>query len=308
MTVGVGLGEGGHLPGCLLEDHDEEHLPHPQRDEGPQVTTLPLGDLRGAEHRQEVPQGCHGGEGEQRVSDSRSPLTQQRLEPDDEHSTNRDDSQGPEHHPAPLTRGERIGNVKGEVAQLGTTMDESHEGQGHTDGCRDESDVVPVVVLEQTGDERSDEGADVDRHVEVQEALVTTRIAIVIEATDDRRQIRLDETGTDGDADKADPRRHHLRYRQDDVTGHDDETAPQGGDPRPENPVGEDTAGNRHEQHRSAIGGHHHLTGIDRQPEAAICQGVGDEVNEDGPHPEPGEPLPHFHLEHPRQTAGMTKE
>lgn len=38
-------------------------------------------------------------------------------------------------------------------------MDEGHEGQGHTDGCRDESDVVPVVVLEQTGDERSDEGA-----------------------------------------------------------------------------------------------------------------------------------------------------
>ena len=92
------------------------------------------------------------------------------------------------------------------------------------------------------------------------------------------------------------------------MTRHDDETAAQGGHPRPEDAVSENTARNRHQQHCGAVGSHNNLAGVDRQSQPAMGQSVGDEVDEDGAHAIPREPLPHFYLEHPRQTAGVAQE
>jgi len=55
--IRVGVGEGGHLAGRLLGDHEEQDRADPQGDVGAQVGALAGRDLGGAEHEDEVAQG-----------------------------------------------------------------------------------------------------------------------------------------------------------------------------------------------------------------------------------------------------------
>ena len=187
-------------------------------------------------------------------------------------------------------------------------VDEGHEGQGHADGGRREAGVVAVVVLEPSGHQRGEEGADVHGHVEQLEAAVAPRVVIVVEAADDRGQVRLDEPRPDGDADDPDPRQGRPGDRQADVAGHDDEAAVEGGQPRADDTVGEDAAGDRQEIDGGAVGGEDDLAGVVAQAEAAVGEGIGDEVEQDGAHPVVGEALPHLDVQHPRQSVGVAEE
>ena len=75
------------------------------------------------------------------------------------------------------------------------------------------NNVVAVVLAQPAGHQGGGHGADVDGHVEQLEAGVPPDVVVVVQAADDRRQVRLDEAGVDGDQEIRRPRRISIRSK-----------------------------------------------------------------------------------------------
>src|SRR3982074_1252349 len=73
------------------------------------------------------------------------------------------------------------------------------ESDHHTEPGGTEAERPTHPLAEDARDKRGDQGADVDSHVEDREAGVAARSALGIEITDDRRDVRLEESGAHHD-------------------------------------------------------------------------------------------------------------
>src|SRR5690606_30961717 len=71
----------------------------------------------------------------------------------------------------------------------------------HSDARRTEAPVPPYLLAQDTRDELSEKGADVDPHVEDREAGVATLATFRIQVTDDCRDVRLEQAGAEHDED-----------------------------------------------------------------------------------------------------------
>ena len=269
---------------------------------------LAAGDLRGAEHEGEVAdRGAHrddehrGGDGVEQVAGQ---------DPEDGHQRRRARHHAGRHEqqPAALVLPERVGDGEGEGRELVPPVDEGHQRDGHADRGGEEAGVVAVVLAQPAGHQGGGHGADVDGHVEQLEAGVPPDVVVVVQAADDRRQVRLDEAGADGDQDDPRPGEGGDGDRQADVAGHDDHAPVKGRRPRPDDPVGEDAPGNGQQVDGGAVGGQDDLAGVVAQAQAAVRRGVGDEVQQDGAHPVVGETLSHLDVEHPGQAPGVAEQ
>jgi hypothetical protein len=103
---------------------------------------------------------------------------------------------------------------------------------------------VPVDLLaEEAADERRQERAQVDPHVEDREARVATRIVLRVEAADHGAHVRLQQPGPDHDHDQPAEHRRHRRDRGEQMPKSDDQAPDQDGAAVPEDLVGQPAAG-----------------------------------------------------------------
>ena len=130
-------------------------------------------------------------------------LLERRPEDHDEREDHEDDAQaipfdGSQRNLRAARHAERAlrGRLAADVADIALREGEldDHREQ-HADAGREEADTPAVgrVLAERRADERREEGAGVDAHVEDRECAVTARIALRIEVADHRRDVRLEE-------------------------------------------------------------------------------------------------------------------
>src|SRR6266480_5913392 len=120
-----------------------------------------------------------------------------------------------------------------------------NEAGGHADARTCEADV-PVDPLRQiAGDERTEQRAEINPHVEDGEPRVAPRIARRVERADERAHVRLQQSGTEDDEDEAGIEEWKRPEREREVAQRDDDAADQDAAILPEPPVGDDAAEDR---------------------------------------------------------------
>jgi hypothetical protein len=86
------------------------------------------------------------------------------------------------------------------------------EAEDHADTGSAEA-VVPADLFPQdAGDQRRGECADIDPHVEDREACIPARTALRVQIANDRRDVRLEQPGSDDDENEAE---EECRPRED---------------------------------------------------------------------------------------------
>ena len=88
--------------------------------------------------------------------------------------------------PTDCAAGQRVRDGAPVVAEIAPEDDVLREAQRHPDGCGAEPPVEADAGLQQAGDQRSDERAEVDAQVEKGEAAVATRVVLVVQRAEQR--------------------------------------------------------------------------------------------------------------------------
>ena len=167
----------------------------------------------------------------------------------------------------------------------------------------------PILSCGQAGQQRSEERADVDAHVEDREACVATIVVLVVQATDHRGGVRLepaaaecDQHQTDADAPQA------GEDRERDVPAHDHDGAVEQGAFGADQPVRDPRADDRREVDRAAVCADDARGGRPRQCRGHRRRRVVQVIDQDALHAVEGEPLPHLDAEQVRQTPRLAEE
>ena len=169
--------------------------------------------------------------------------------------------------------------------------------------------VEPVVGLQEAGDERPEERADVDAEVEDREPGVSSRILRGVQRPDDGGRVRLQTAGADGDEDEADPEAPHARqHGEHDVAEHDDDRAVEEHALRPEQPIGDPRPEDRREIDGAAVRADDPRRDGLVHPEAALGDRVVHVEEQDALHAVEAEPLPQLHAEDGREGSRLPEE
>ena len=222
-----------------------------------------------------------------RVDDQRSRKRQRR------HNANRPNC-GPHESPvAPRMRARRR-RLPPRLAEMPARHHVLHHAQYHPHTRRRKA-VVPVQPLaEQPADDRPDERAQIHPHVKQREPRVAPRPALGIKLPHQRAGIRFQKRRTEDYEQQPSEKRARVRHRQREVPQRDHAPAPQHRALRPEQPVRDPPARQRHEIHRARI------KPVDRarrrliQPEPAARQPRRHVEDEQRPHPVVAHALPHL--------------
>ena len=89
------------------------------------------------------------------------------------------------------------------VLQPPSPEDVLRQAKQHTDAGRREAEMPIDALREVSGDERTNERAEVDAHVEQGESGVAARVPLPIERADERAHVRLQQAGADDDQAQA---------------------------------------------------------------------------------------------------------
>src|SRR5690606_18997962 len=92
-----------------------------------------------------------------------------------------------------LTRG-READARQELVLPQLVGDEPRD-HAHTGGAEAPVPAEARAAREVAADERAKEAAQIDAHVEDREASIATRVALLVELADHRRDVRLEEPG-----------------------------------------------------------------------------------------------------------------
>ena len=100
---------------------------------------------------------------------------------------------------------ETYGQAFGGGEELILQQSESEDGDNHCDAGAEEApleggEIVPAALAERTADERRDESAEVDAHVENGESGILTIVAMLVEVANHCRDVGLEETVTDDES------------------------------------------------------------------------------------------------------------
>jgi hypothetical protein len=152
--------------------------------------------------------------------------------------------------------------------------------------------------LQQAGDQRADERAEVDAQIEQGEAAVTARVILLIEGAEKRRRVGLQRAGAERDEPQADADAGQTgNQRERDVTAHHHHAAVEDGAFHAEKPIRDPAAQHCGEVNEPAVGADNASRGGLRHFESAVGEGVVEVVAEDREHPVEREPLPHLDAE-----------
>ncbi len=206
-------------------------------------------------------------------------------------------------------------------------------GKQHADAGREEADAPAVggILAERRADERCEEGAGVDAHVEDDECAVAPPIALRIQVADHRRDVRLEEPVAEdeqqqadvetrrrvGEGDAEDRKRegaghaHRVeRRREYELPGRHHEAADDHGLALAEEVVGEPAAEERRQVNEARVPGVKRERLAIRPAEAGV-HGVGcggGVEHEQCPHAVVAEALPHLRDEQEIQALRMAEE
>ena len=117
-----------------------------------------------------------------------------------------------------------------------------------------EPDVPVDALREIAGDERPEECAEVDPHVEDREPRVAPRVARRVERTDERADVRLQEAGADDDEGEAGVEEGQRLEREREVAERDDDAADEHAAVLAEEPIGDDAAEDRGAPDAAGVG------------------------------------------------------
>src|SRR6058998_363218 len=102
-----------------------------------------------------------------------------------------------------------------------------------------------LALAEGSDDERGDESAHVDAHVEDREACVASHIGGIVQRTDHRADVRLQQTCAHHDQRETEVKGRQGWIRETEVPERDDDAAPQHAAELAKPTIGDDAAGNR---------------------------------------------------------------
>ena len=162
---------------------------------------------------------------------------------------------------------------------------------------------MPVDLLAERGtNERRDECAEVDAHVEDREAGIAARIVARVERADDRGDVRFQQPGADDDQTEAEIERGDARESH---AAGDDDSADEHGAPVSEVAIGNEAAWDAHQIDEHCVEAID-LSGVFFTEAEAGLRDRADHVEEkQRAHPVIAEALPHFGEEAGEESAGM---
>ena len=168
----------------------------------------------------------------------------------------------------------------------------------------------PKLVCSQSGEQRSEERAEVDAQVEQREAGVATRVVRGVEGADERRGVGLDPAAAERDEDQADarPRAMPGKRRQGDVPGHDEDRRVEQRALGPDEPVGHPGPGDGAEVDQPAVGADDADRGVLGDPQSAVLDRVVQVEQQDALHAVEAEPLPQLDAEEVGQDPRLAEE
>ncbi len=181
-------------------------------------------------------------------------------------------------------------------------LDDSEE---HADAGAREPGMPVHFLREVPGDDRAEEGAEVDAHVENGEPRVPAVIARLVERSDEDRNVRLQKAGADDD--QREPgveRREHLE-REREMPHRDDDPSGEDAPVLAEQAVRNEAAEDRREPDASGVRAVEgaRVPVVEAEPPGGDR---GDHVeDEERPHSVVAEPFPHFREEQDRQARGV---
>ena len=233
-------------------------------------------------------------------------------------------AEGDETEFAPRAAAVGLGSGGGaDVGEAFALEDVNDEAEGHADAGGAEAPVpagggvkapsgelgAPALALrEVAGDERGEEGADVNAHVKNREAGVAAFVGGAVEAADHRGDVGLEETGADGDEDEAGVERRDVAEGHREVAGGDDNTADENGAAGADEIIGDEAAEDREQINAHRVGAVNGGGFFGIEGEATFGGGLHHEEHEQGAHAVVGKALPHFGEEEGGEAAGVAAE
>ena len=182
------------------------------------------------------------------------------------------------------------------------------EPDDHAEGGHRETEATAGVLGDDAGNDRPEEAAGIDAHVEEAEAGIAAGAALRVEAADDRARVRLQHADAHGDDQQARAeRRDGRRDAEDQVTDRDEHAAGEDRVALAGQAVGDPAAGQRHQVDAGRVQSIDRRCGAVIQTEAALGHGRDQEQHQQGTHAVIGEAFPHLgHRQHPDAT-GMSR-
>jgi hypothetical protein len=168
-----------------------------------------------------------------------------------------------------------------------------------------------MTIPTRAGDQRRDQCADVDPHVENREPGVAARIRRGIQVADDGGDVRLEQSGAHDNEHESRKERglgEHRRQRDREMSQRDEHRAVVDRAPQTKPAVGDPPAGKRGEIDARRIDADDRGCRLPIEAEPAIEQRRRHEQHEQRTDPVIREPLPHLGEEQRAQAARVTEE
>ncbi len=217
------------------------------------------------------------------------------------------DADADEQQPAVLRQG--VGDDAGCRRQRLAAERVLDQAQGHADRRGAEAPVEADRGLQRTRDDRTEERAEVDAEIEQRESGIPSHVIGGVERADDRRRVRLQPAGADGDEHEAGREADESRQEGErDVARHDHDRAVEQHPLRAEQPVGQPRPEDRREVDRAAVRADDAGRDALVDAESALADGVVHVDEQDALHAVEAEPLPHLHAEDVRQRERLAEE
>ena len=185
------------------------------------------------------------------------------------------------------------------------------QAECHADGGGAEAVVKADVFLQEAGDERAEETADVDGNVEDGKTGIAQRaqLFVFIKRADHRTGGCFDATAAEGDADQTGNHAVHTGNKgKRDMTAHDEDARVKQGAFRAPEAVGQPAAENGGEVNAAAVSADDTARDRFAEAEAALADAVVEVNGEDALHPVEGKALPQLDMKQRGELARMAEE
>ena len=289
----------------LLVQRPEGGAGDEERDERDHARAFVRAQLLAGEDHDEV---GDGGDDGQPDDDQGQAVGGDHTEQDEQHDDH-DRGHGDADDQRTPRRGQRMRDLVRRGGQAFASERVLGEPDGHSDRGEREPPVEAERGLQEAGEERAEEGAEVDAEVEDRETGVASRILLRVERADHARGVRFEPAAAERD--EQEPHDHAGgagQERERDVPGHDDDRAPEQHPLRAEHPVGQPRAEDRRQVDRPAVGADHPRGRRLRDPEPLVLHRVVEVDEQDALHPVEREPFPHLHAEDGREGSRLAEE
>jgi hypothetical protein len=194
------------------------------------------------------------------------------------------------------------------ITQVLAAEDVLNDADHHADAGRRKPDVPVDPLTEIPANQRRDERAEVDAHVENRIPRIAPHVVGRIQPPDDHADVTLEQARTDDDQHQAEIERGKRWQRHAEMPSGDEHPAVEHGAPRTDEAIGDPAAGQRgHVHHRGVepVDGACRR-GVESQSAGGRCG--GHEQDEQRAHAVVTEALPHLGEEQRRQPAWMAEE